>query len=255
MRLISTCSLQQARKLCPEIQTIPYEFEKYVRSRLHSILVLTGYACRYKKLSLQFYTILMAHADDLQAVSVDEALIDVTNSVRRIREEISLSQEGAAISLDPAKDFAEAIRAQVRKATGCEGTLPSERCPLLSSPTCTVSIGISHNIMLARLATRRAKPGGSHHLRAPDVPAFLAPLAIDDLHGFGHAAHQKAQEKLGTAALGALARMSRAVLCEALGRGTGETLYDALRGVDRRVLESDKPRKSVSCDINVSCVS
>lgn len=115
-----------------------------------------------------------------------------------------------------------------------------------------VSIGISYNIMLARLATRRAKPGGSHHLRASDVSAFLEPLDIDDLHGFGHSAHQKAQEKLGTTNLGELTKKSKAVLCDALGKGTGETLYNALRGIDRRKLESDKPRKSVSCDINVS---
>lgn len=76
---------------------------------------------RYKQLSLQFYTILMAHADDLQAVSVDEALIDVTNSVRRIESDISSSQHLSDEPSDPAKDFAEAIRAQVRKATGCEG--------------------------------------------------------------------------------------------------------------------------------------
>ncbi|KIP07473.1 hypothetical protein PHLGIDRAFT_29976 [Phlebiopsis gigantea 11061_1 CR5-6] len=208
-------SLQQARKLCPEIQTIPYEFQKY------------------KQLSLQFYTILMAHADDLQAVSVDEALIDVTSSVRRIKEEILASQGEAEILQDPAKEFAEAIRAQVRKATGCE-----------------VSVGISYNIMLARLATRRAKPGGSYHLHGSDVGAFLEPLDIDDLHGFGHSAHQKAQEKLGTANLGELAKKSRAVLCDALGKGTGETLYNALQGVDHRKLDSDKPRKSVSCDIN-----
>ena len=72
----------------------------------------------------------MTHADDLQAVSVDEALIDVTSSVRRIKEEISLSQNQAGNSgtshSDPAKDFADAIRAQVKDATGCEGefTLP-----------------------------------------------------------------------------------------------------------------------------------
>ncbi len=67
----------------------------------------------------------MTHADDLQAVSVDEALLDVTSSVRRIRTEMSLSQSGEEDSLaligDPAKDFAEAIRTQVRNATGCEG--------------------------------------------------------------------------------------------------------------------------------------
>ncbi len=115
-----------------------------------------------------------------------------------------------------------------------------------------VSIGIAHNIMLARLASRKAKPAGSYHLRLEDIDEFIAPLHIDNLHGFGRAAHEKAQEKLGATSLGELAKMSKAVLCEALGKGTGETLYNAIRGIDNRQLESDKARKSVSCDINVS---
>ena len=36
------------------------------------------------------------------------------------------------------------------------------------------------------------------------------------------------------------------------GRGTGEVLFDAMRGVDGRRVEGGKARKSVSCDINVS---
>lgn len=44
---------------------------------------------------------------------------------------------------------------------------------------------------------------------------------------------------------------SKAILCDALGKGMGEMLYNALRGMDERKLTSDKPRKSVSCDINV----
>ena len=119
-----------------------------------------------------------------------------------------------------------------------------------SSPA--VSIGVSQNIMMARLATRRAKPNGSYHLLVSELPAFLAPLDINDLHGFGRSTRQKAIEKLGTASLGELMKKSRGMLCDALGKGTGETLYNALRGVDERKLESDKPRKSVSCDINVS---
>ncbi|KAI0781503.1 DNA repair protein [Trametes elegans] len=208
-------SLQQARKLCPTVITIPYEFQ------------------RYKQFSLQFYTILMAHADDLQAVSVDEALIDVTSSVARVRTELVERLDGAAELADAAEDFAEAIRAQVKKVTGCE-----------------VSIGIANSIMLARLASRKAKPAGSFHLRQEDVAEFMAPLDIDDLHGFGHSARQKALEKLGATNLGELAKKSKATLCEALGKGTGETLYKAIRGIDERPLESDKPRKSVSCDIN-----
>ena len=82
---------------------------------------ITDSCARYKQLSLQFYTILMAHADDLQAVSVDEALIDVTSSVKRIHAELAQSQDPESSPADPAKDFAEAIRAQVKKATGCEG--------------------------------------------------------------------------------------------------------------------------------------
>ena len=46
-------------------------------------------------------------------------------------------------------------------------------------------------------------------------------------------------------------KKSKGVLCDALGKGTGEILYNALRGVGERRLASDKPRKSVSCDINV----
>ena len=56
----------------------------------------------------------MAYADDLQAVSVDEALIDVSLGVA------CLTSEQPATP-DPAKAFAENIRNEVRKVTGCEG--------------------------------------------------------------------------------------------------------------------------------------
>ena len=59
----------------------------------------------------------MSHADDLQAVSVDEALIDVTTTVNQLRSQVRNDDT----PYDPAKDFAETIRAQVRQATSCEG--------------------------------------------------------------------------------------------------------------------------------------
>ncbi|KAH6919232.1 hypothetical protein BKA70DRAFT_1088545 [Coprinopsis sp. MPI-PUGE-AT-0042] len=204
-------SLQQARQLCPEIQTIPYEFETY------------------KKFSLLFYTVLMSYADDLQAVSVDEALIDVTNAVAQLRSEAA----SQGVSVDPAKHYAESIRDAVRKATSCE-----------------ISVGIAHNILLARLATRKAKPGGSYHLLPEEVAEYLAPLEIGQLHGFGYQTKKKSGEKLGTTNLGELMKKSKGQLIDAFGKATGENLYNALRGVDDRKLESDKPRKSVSCEIN-----
>jgi len=73
---------------------------------------------RYKQLSLRFYTILMRHADDIQAVSVDEALIEVTTSVSRC----ALRPSSLAFQNDPARSLAEQIRSEVKDATGCEGT-------------------------------------------------------------------------------------------------------------------------------------
>ena len=118
--------------------------------------------------------------------------------------------------------------------------------------SCLASIGIAPNLMLARLATRRAKPAGSFHLLPTAFRDLLPDLDIQDLYGFGRAARDKASEKLGTTNLGELAGRSKAALCDALGNATGETLYNSIRGMDDRKLESDKPRKSVSCDINVS---
>lgn len=80
-------------------------------------LRLTG-SFRYKQISLKFYTVLMTLADDLQAVSVDEAMIEVTKAVTTFAAENPPPQ---ATPRDPAKDFAEHVRVQMRIATDCEG--------------------------------------------------------------------------------------------------------------------------------------
>ena len=53
--------------------------------------------------------------------------------------------------------------------------------------------------------------------------------------------------------LGELAKKSNGTLLSSLGKSTGETLYNAVRGIDVIKLESvnSKPRKSVSCEIDV----
>ncbi|KAJ7158643.1 hypothetical protein C8R46DRAFT_1354582 [Mycena filopes] len=204
-------SLQQARQLCPLVLTMPYEFD------------------RYREISLKFYTVLMSHADDVQAVSLDEALIDVTTAVSRLRS----AAARAGSPHDPAKDFAESIRAEVKSATQCE-----------------ISVGISHNILLARLATGRAKPAGSLHVVPADVPELMATLEIRDLWGFGAAHRDKAREKLGSTKLAELQKKSRTVLSDALGKKTGEKLWYAIRGIDDTELTSNKQRKSVSVEVN-----
>lgn len=73
---------------------------------------------RYKTFSLKFYTTLMSFADDLQAVSVDEALIDVSDRVSSM--ESAANEGGEAETHDFALELAEQIRDKVREETGCE---------------------------------------------------------------------------------------------------------------------------------------
>lgn len=71
----------------------------------------------------------MAYADELQAVSVDEALIDVTSHVAAraaLPQDAAIGEKGK--ERDPAVELAEKIRDDVREVTqGCEGK--SERFP------------------------------------------------------------------------------------------------------------------------------
>lgn len=72
---------------------------------------------------MEFYTILMSYADDLQAVSVDEALIDVTSTVAEMKVvPTGGGDENDGTSTDIAKELAECMRAQIKATTGCEGT-------------------------------------------------------------------------------------------------------------------------------------
>jgi DNA repair protein REV1 len=67
----------------------------------------------------------MSYADDLQAVSVDEALIDVTSTVAqsKVVSTGADDEDDCVSSADIAKELAEHMRAQIKATTGCEGTV------------------------------------------------------------------------------------------------------------------------------------
>ena len=206
--LIFENSLGKARELCPDIETMPYDFELY--SQIRAI----------------FYKILLAYADQLQPISVDEAYLDVSSRVPSVHEDVVASHR-AAISL------AENVRDEIRRETNCE-----------------VSIGISHNMVLARLATKRAKPASSFHLLPSEVVDFLAPLEVDDLPGVGWNMADKLDKKLGIKTLSNILEAGKAKLQDCLGPNLGIKIYDFARGIDARPLEPPGPRKSVSVEMN-----
>lgn len=118
-----------------------------------------------------------------------------------------------------------------------------------------VSIGIAHNILLAKLATRAAKPAGVYHLTEPVVADFLAPLDVKDLPSVGYSTSAKIEEKFGTTTCGKLIDITKSAFQRLLGPKTGEMIYGYLRGMDDKKLEPHKERKSISAEMNVSLMS
>lgn len=104
------------------------------------------------------------------------------------------------------------------------------------------------------MATRKAKPAKSFHLLPSDVPEHLAPLRIDAVHGVGRSIRDKIKDNFQVETLGELMGKSKDALQRVLGEKTGDKMWKAARGIDDTPLESDKPRKSVSAEVNVSDV-
>ncbi|KAH9819932.1 hypothetical protein DFH28DRAFT_1021465 [Melampsora americana] len=201
-------TLGKAREICPQIQTIPYDFKLY------------------EEISLKFYNILLSYADELQAVSVDECLIDISS-----KKPNSSSTE---IQQNALTELANEIRAKIRSSTGCEA-----------------SIGISHNILLAKLATKKAKPAGTYHLHGPQITQLLGDLKIDDLPGVGWAQKSDIETAFQVSNVAQLGQISVSQLIDVMGPIRGKTLHLYSKGIDDRPLKSSHhDRKSVSAVVN-----
>lgn len=122
------------------------------------------------------------------------------------------------------------------------------RRELLSATGCTASCGIGPNIMLARIATSRAKPNGIHVVRPQDVPAAMAALPLDDIHGAGENTVERICRALTERRLippetepdavtcGVVQQLKAEDLQAMIGKKQGETFYRLVRGEDTRVV-------------------
>ena len=192
-------SVGKAVKLCPDLKLLPYDFDGY------------------RRVSQLFYETLLQYSSTVEAVSCDEAYLELT---------------------DYAKDFNRVdtvigeLRREVESKTGC-----------------TVSTGISHNMLLARLATRKAKPNGQFYLALDQIENFLATLSVGDLPGVGYST-TKRLKAMGVETCGELRALTLAKLQKEFGLKNGTMLYEHSRGIDSRNLKITSERKSVSVDIN-----
>lgn len=202
--------MKQALELCPNIISLPYDFPAY------------------EKASSDFYAVILdLGADVVQSVSVDEALIDVTSLCYATGDGDVYKEQAQANAL------ASIIRDRVREKTRCE-----------------VSVGIGGNILLAKLALRKAKPAGQYYVAAEEALDFLSELDIHQLPGVGSSLAGRLAEELQITKVAELRSTSRKRLHTVVGIKIGERLWNFAHGVDHAEVGDVPERKSVGVDVS-----
>jgi DNA polymerase IV len=167
----------------------------------------------YKAHSNRFREILLAVTPLVEPISLDEAFLDVS---------------GAHLLFGEPEEIARKVRRDVLDDVGV-------RC----------SVGVAPTKLVAKLASRTAKPDGLVVVRAGEVDAFLEPLPVRALWGVG----EKTAEvlgRLGVRTVGDLGRTPAGVLGRLMGDQHARDLRDLARGLDDRPVVPYEPPKSVS---------
>jgi DNA polymerase-4 len=167
----------------------------------------------YRAHSNRFREVLLSVTPLVEPIALDEAFLDVS---------------GAVLLFGPPEEIAERVRREVRSEVGV-----------------SCSVGVAPNKLLAKLASRQAKPDGLVVVRDETVAAFLEPLPARALWGVG----EKTVEmlgRLGVRTVGDLARTPPAVLARLIGDQHARELHDLSRGIDERSVVPYEPPKSIS---------
>jgi len=167
---------------------------------------------KYSAISKEIRTVFEAFTDLVEPISVDEAFLDVTASVR-------LFGDGETI--------ARRIKARIREETRL-----------------TASVGVASAKLIAKIASDLEKPDGLVVVPPGAERAFLAPLPVRRLWGIG----PKMEERLAKLGIHTVGQLADANMTKLLGTH-GLDLQRLARGEDDRPVISDSgPAKSVSVE-------
>jgi DNA polymerase-4 len=108
----------------------------------------------------------------------------------------------------------------------------------------TASAGIGPNKLIAKIASDLQKPNGQFEVKPQTVAQFMHDLPVRNLWGIGAVTEQKLQ-RLGVSTCGQLQKFSRTEMHELFGK-FGVELFDLCRGIDDRLVEPERERKSLS---------
>ncbi|MCW2996306.1 MAG: dinB [Conexibacter sp.] len=184
----------KARRLCPQAIVVPPRFSAYVQA------------------SKDVFAIFAETAPTVEAVSIDEAFLDVRGLER--------------IGGTP-----EAIARRLRRTVRAQVGLP-------------ISVGVASTKHLAKVASNAAKPDGLLAIAPGAELAFLHPLPVGRLWGVGPATETRLREH-GIVTVGQLAGLPEGVLVTILGRAAGRKLHAISHNRDPRRVRAGHTRRSI----------
>jgi DNA polymerase IV len=110
----------------------------------------------------------------------------------------------------------------------------------------TVSVGLSRNKFLAKIASDLDKPRGFATLDQDDARAMLAEKPVNFIFGVGPATQERLIQR-GFRLISDLQRADEAELMEQFG-GEGQRLWRLARGIDDRRVVADRGAKTISSE-------
>ena len=170
---------------------------------------------KYAREAKRIRVILDSFTPAVEPISIDEAFLDLTGTE-------ALHGQSPAVSL--AK-----IAHRIEQEIGI-----------------TVSIGLSHNKFLAKVASELKKPRGFAVIGDAEAPAFLSDKPVSLIFGVGKVTGARL-ERDGFATIGALARAPEGELVRRYGQ-LGHRLAALSRGNDSRAIEPDRDNKGLSAE-------
>ena len=171
---------------------------------------------KFDEVSLLVFRVLASVSAAMQPMSVDEAYLDVTG-----------------LTDDPL-ELAATIRERIRQETR----------------GCVASIGIGPNKLVAKMATRRAKPDGIFRVTSADVPGFMGPQPVLSLFGVGYGNAEKLRG-MGIETAAQLANYDLAALKRVFGPIMGSRLQMIAKGEsDSPVQPPEEHQQSISVNCN-----
>lgn len=189
----SALPMLTAKRLCPQGVFLPVRM------------------ARYREISCRIMEIFQRFTPLVEPLSLDEAFLDVTASLRL---------------MGPAEEIAIQIRALVKETIGL-----------------TVSAGVASSKLVAKIASDLHKPDGLTIVPSGQEEAFLAPLPIGRLWGVGRTTRE-ALALIGVKTIGDLRRLPPAILTAKFGK-TGLLLHESAQGIDLRPVEPRQEAKSI----------